>query len=203
MLPIVENINFLLALGTVAVQVASVGLLVLILTKKDEILAPYVARYGLVFGFVLVCAGSFMTLLYSEVFGFVPCGLCWLQRVALYPQVVILGIGAYLKDAHAALYSIALAVFGAAVGLYQHYIQMGGSVTACPTSGGDCSKRILFEFDYITFPLMSASLFIFLILLMLVVLRHTRRTSVSAKENGDAPSEGRGYTLKKYDNTHM
>lgn len=184
MLPIVENINFLLALATIVVQVASVALLALILLKKDDILAPYIARYGLALGFLMVVASSFMTLLYSEVFGFIPCGLCWLQRVALYPQMVILGISAYLKDTNAALYSMALSLFGAVVGLYQHYIQMGGSVSVCPTAGGDCSKRILFEFGYITFPLMSASFFIFLALLMWVMYRHTHNAPRSTKERG-------------------
>lgn len=173
MSPLVAQLNTLLALGALALQGASALLVILILLKKDDFLVPYIQRYALPLSFLLALCASCMTLLYSEVFGFVPCGLCWLQRVALYPLMVILGVGAYLKDRNAALYGIILSVFGAIVGLYQHYIQMGGSVTACPTSGGDCSKRILFEFDYVTFPLMSASFFVFIGLILYMYRRHT------------------------------
>lgn len=94
----------------------------------------------------------------------------------MYPQAVLFAIALFIKDAKAALYSIWLSVFGAGIALYQHYLQMGGhDVLPCPASGaGDCAKRFLFEFGYVTFPLVAFSLFVFLIVLMLFVRRRAR-----------------------------
>ena len=46
-----------------------------------------------------VVAASFLGSLYfSEVANFVPCNLCWYQRIAMYPLVIILAIAAYRDD---------------------------------------------------------------------------------------------------------
>jgi disulfide bond formation protein DsbB len=115
-----------------------------------------------------------MTLIYSEVFGFIPCGLCWLERIFLYPQVILLGVALATKDKVVSKYGIALSIPGMLVSLYQHYLQMGGAeFITCPVigAGADCAERILFEFGFMTFPLMSAFLFAFLIALYLYILK--------------------------------
>jgi len=129
------------------------------------------AERGLWIGFFVALLASALTLFYSDVLGIAACSLCWWQRIFLYPQIFIFAIAAWKKDSAAALYSIALSTVGAAVALYQHFLQMG-VVSAQPCSAipeTDCAARFLFEFGYITFPLMSFSLFVFLIVLMLFV----------------------------------
>jgi len=160
----VESLNLLLALGGVGFILASAVLVFDLYTSRS--LEVYVQKWGLFVAFLLTATGTGMTLIYSEVFGFVPCSLCWFQRIFLYPQLFITGTALYIKEKMVALYGIALSVPGLIISLYQHYIQMGGSeVVGCPTGGGDCSQRILFEFGFMTFPLVSASLFFFLIVL--------------------------------------
>ena len=173
MSPVVETLNYYLALGTVLLQIVCIGLVLLVVLRKTDMIGAFVARFGLLIAFLFAIASTALTLLYSEVFGFEPCGLCWLQRVFLYPQVVLFGVALWKRDAHVALYSIWLSVLGAVIALYQHYIQMGGTeFIDCPVALGDCAKRILFEFGYVTFPLMSFTGFIFLILLMVVYRKH-------------------------------
>jgi disulfide bond formation protein DsbB len=93
----------------------------------------------------------------------------------LYPQVIILGTALYIKDkTYASVYGIILSVFGLIISLYHHYLQMGGSqVIKCPAAGveADCAKRFFFEFDFMTFPLMSGILFLFLIVLYTYILK--------------------------------
>ena len=172
----VEAINYVLALGTLVIQVVGAGLLVVYFFQKKypdlSDIATLIERWGMWKGFALTLAGTALTLLYSEVLGFAPCGICWLQRVFLYPQVVLFALALYKRDKKLADYSIALSVVGGFFALYQHYLQMGGeAVLPCPATGPslDCASRFLFEFGYITFPLMSATLFAFLIVLMLFV----------------------------------
>jgi len=173
----VETINFLLALGTLALQIAGVAFLALFFLRKSipdlEDVASLVGKWGLWLGLLLSLGGSALTLVYSEIFGLAPCGLCWLQRVFLYPLVFLFALAIWKKDNRIADYVIALSSLGAFVALYQHYLQMGGgSLLPCPataTEAIDCGVRFVFEFGYITFPLMSATLFAFIIVLMLFV----------------------------------
>jgi len=173
MTSLIETLNQLLAVGTVILQIAAVVLVIAYFTSKKDTLMHFFSKWGILVAFVVALVSTVLTLIYSDVFGFVPCGLCWLQRVFLYPQVVILGIALWKKHRGVADYIIGLSALGALVALYQHYLQMGGAeFIVCPTAGGaDCAQRIVFEFGYITFPLMAFSTFLFLIVLMLFVRR--------------------------------
>ncbi|MCR4325914.1 MAG: disulfide bond formation protein B [Patescibacteria group bacterium] len=174
----VEAINYWLALATLALQLAGASMLAVYFLRKRftdlEDIAALIGRWGLWAGLILTFGGLSLSLFYSEVLGFAPCALCWVMRVFMYPQVVLFAVALWKRDRAIADYSIALSVFGLAVGLYQHYLQMGGtSVLPCPATpeAADCAQRFLFEFGYITFPLMGATLFTTLIITMLFVRR--------------------------------
>lgn len=166
------DFNFYLALGTVLLQVVTLVLLgVFFMQKRTPALrdiAQSVSERGYLIAVTVAFAASFLALVYSEFTGAEPCPLCWWQRIFLFPQVILLGLAMWKRDPVMADYSIILSVFGAGVALYQHVLQMlPGSGLPCPAVGASCSQRILFEFGYITFPLMAFSTFVFLIVVML------------------------------------
>ena len=172
----IDTINHVLAQGTIVLQILTVGLLALFFLRKRfpdlEDVAVSVQRWGLWVAFLFTLAGTALTIFYSDVLGFLPCGWCWVQRVFLWSQAPMFLIAAIKRDRTIAIYSIVFSALGGAVALYQHYLQMGGSgVLPCPANPGvaDCAQRLIFEFGYITFPLMSASLFAFLIVVMMFV----------------------------------
>lgn len=171
---IVTTLNFYLALGTILLQVATVGIIVDWYVNNGKYLWKYISPYVLPIAFVTSFGSAFMTLLYSEVFGFLPCGLCWLERVFLYPQVLMTAIAIVRKETKAIYeYGIVLSIVGALISLYHHYLQTGGvEFVPCPASGGDCSKRILYEFDYVTFPLMAFTIFAFLIVIFYIARKN-------------------------------
>ena len=49
------------------------------------------------------------SLYYSEIVHYQPCTLCWYQRIAMYPLVLILGIAAWRRDLGVRIYAIPLA----------------------------------------------------------------------------------------------
>ena len=118
-----------------------------------------------------------LSLLYSEYFGFIPCSLCWLQRIAIYPQA-LLAIVAYKTKDHVffPLYGIALSLFGLVVAVYHYIYQMQPKEVAtsllmpCLADGsGDCATKVIEEFGFVTFPLLSAITFAFLIVLFYLI----------------------------------
>lgn len=171
----VETINYLLALGVLALQIFTVAFFVLYAMRKRPDFggaAAFIGRWGMWVAFLASFIASALTLFYSEVLGIEPCPLCWWQRVFLYSQVVLFGVALWKRSATIAGYSILLSLFGLGFALYHHAIQMlpAGSLP-CPATGVSCAARIMFEFGYITYPLMAATLFAFLIALMLFVRR--------------------------------
>ncbi|WP_051195626.1 disulfide bond formation protein B [Meiothermus rufus] len=52
------------------------------------------------------------SLYYSEVRNFIPCTLCWYQRIAMYPLVFLLGIATWRGDAGIRPYALTLSLLG-------------------------------------------------------------------------------------------
>jgi disulfide bond formation protein DsbB len=174
-MPALETVNLYLALATLATQVITLGLLAAFLLRKRiaacaEILAS-VRSWGLWAALLLALGASAMTLIHTAVYNLPPCSLCWWQRIFLYPQVVLFALALMVRDKTVALYSIVLSAIGLGFALYHHVLQMAPAGTIpCPADVSiSCSQILLLEFGYITYPMMGATIFAFLIVLMLIV----------------------------------
>jgi disulfide bond formation protein DsbB len=172
MIETIQNLNHIFAIGGISVIFVT-AILVFDLLQK-QIARTFIQVYGLYIAFFVAIGSATMTLLYSEYFGVIPCGLCWLERVMLYPQILLLGFALCAKDKLVARYGIVLSGAGIIIALYHHFIQMGGTqFVRCPAAGAgaDCAKRFIFEFGFVTFPLLASILFAFLIALYFYILK--------------------------------
>lgn len=126
----------------------------------------FVGKHSLLLSFVIATAGVFGSLIYSEVFGYLPCKLCWIQRIFLYPQAIIFFLAIWKKDYRVWFYTLPLSVMGGLVAVYHAYTQVaGGSFLPCTSEGGACSKVFFVEYGFITIPAMAAVTFLMLIVL--------------------------------------
>lgn len=174
----IHTINLLYAIAGLAILVVSLGLVWDLVYNQQRLYTRFVERYVWVVITATTLGGVATTLLYSEVFEFVPCSLCWLQRVALYPQA-LMSIAAWrVKDQVLfPLYGMVLSGFGFLVAVY-HYIyqnipdEVREGVAPCLADGSaDCADKIMNVFGFVTFPFLSATIFIFLF----VIYWHMRR----------------------------
>jgi disulfide bond formation protein DsbB len=159
-------LNSILAAFTVLGHVALVAGLAYFLIYRNDPGNPVLgalARHGILLAWLVSCAGTALSLVYSEMAGYEPCVLCWYQRIFIYPQVVLLGLAWWRRDDTIIDYSLLLAAIGGAIALYHTYIGYGGPpLVSCAADGlGDpCAKRYVFEFGYVTIPLMSLTSFL-------------------------------------------
>jgi disulfide bond formation protein DsbB len=169
---LLATLNYVLALGSIGVGLFALVLFVAFFLRDTNesarALIAWITPRALwgAFGFSLFAAA--MTLVYSDYLGIEPCSLCWWQRVFLYPQVILFGAAAWKKDSYIAEYSIVLSFFGAGVALYQHFLQIFPGSLPCPSTGVSCAQRFLFEFGFVTYPLMAFALFTLLMAGMLI-----------------------------------
>jgi disulfide bond formation protein DsbB len=126
--------------------------------------------YVLPLGFFITLFSTALSLYYSDYLGILPCGLCWLARVFIYPQVFLFGMAWYKNDKKILDYILALSLVGIIIALYHQSLQMGYSeFVPCPAiaSTVDCAKPTFVEYGFITFPFMGVVTFCFSILLSL------------------------------------
>ncbi len=101
------------------------------------------------------------SLFLSEVMGFIPCNLCWYQRILMYPLVVIIGIGILLRDRRVQYYVLPLSLFGLGIGLYHSLLYYGlipETLQPC-TAGVPCSTRWIEWFGFMGIPFAAFTAF--------------------------------------------
>lgn len=131
-------------------------------------LRRFVGRHATLLSLLVALAALAGSLLYSEVLAFDPCILCWIQRIFIYPQIILAGLALYWKDHGITKYLLGLSVPGALVALYHSWTQFGGfSITPCTAVGGSCAKLYVLEYGYVTIPVMALTTFLYIIVLAL------------------------------------
>jgi disulfide bond formation protein DsbB len=97
------------------------------------------------------------SLYFSEVLKFIPCDLCWFQRIFMYPLVIILGLAIIRKDSQIALYSLTLSTIGGLISIYHYSIQkipfLGENAPACGRV--PCTGEYINWFGFITIPFLA------------------------------------------------
>ncbi len=102
------------------------------------------------------------SLFFSEVMQLPPCVLCWYQRIAMYPLVLIIGAGIIMRDTKLKSYALPLSLIGLAISIYHNLLYYGilpESIAPC-TQGVSCTTVQLQWLGFITIPLMALTAFI-------------------------------------------
>jgi len=118
--------------------------------------------YGLYFAWIVAIVATGGSLYFSEIMGFVPCDLCWYQRIFMYPLVILLGLASYRNDRNLIAYVMPLSIIGGLISLY-HYgkqkIPALDAVMPCK-SGIPCNQDHLDWLGFITIPFLALIAFI-------------------------------------------
>lgn len=119
---------------------------------------------------VLATAGS---LYFSEVANFEPCTLCWYQRIAMYPLVVILGIAAARRERAGAVYAAVLAAMGALISLYHIVLEWFPALDsgACDPDN-PCTLLWFRVFGFISLPTLALAAFLLILTLTTIRAAH-------------------------------
>ena len=108
---------------------------------------------------ITAMAGS---LFFSEILLYPPCVLCWYQRIAMYPLVIILAVGIAKKDKLIAWYALPLSLIGLGISIFHnllYYKLIPDEIAPCIT-GVSCTTKFIEYFGFITIPFLSMLSFI-------------------------------------------
>ncbi len=168
----VHYLNLFLGTGAILLQVASVIALGLLFVgpKKNKYL-DFIDTNYMKLGFLISLFASLFSFVYSEIIGFLPCHLCWYQRVFTFPLVFIFASAIWHKDRKIVKYVLPLVSVGFIVSVYQNFFYYFGESSSlpCDASGVSCYQRLVSEFGgYISIPMLALSSFLAILTVVLV-----------------------------------
>ncbi len=127
----------------------------------------------LAFAWVVALVATLGSLYYSEVRLFLPCELCWYQRIFMYPQAVLLAMALWRQDFGVWPYSLALSLVGGSIStlhlLEQRFPHLFTLACKPPVP---CSAEYIPQFPI---PLQALLAFLLIALSMALLSREARR----------------------------
>jgi disulfide bond formation protein DsbB len=136
---------------------------------------------ALVAAWIAMCG----SLYFSEVRGYVPCVLCWYQRILMYPLAGIIAVGLLRRDWHLPYYVLPFSVFGLGVSTYHYLLEktdIFAGAAAC-RQGASCTTQWINWFGFVTIPFLALTGF--LIITLMAVIALINRQPVGEDEEGD------------------
>jgi len=136
---------------------------------------------ALVTAWVAMCG----SLYFSEVRGYVPCVLCWYQRILMYPLTLVIAIGLLRRDWNLPYYVLPFSLIGLGVSTYHYLLEktdlFAGSA-AC-RQGVSCTTQWINWFGFVTIPFLALTAFLIISIMTVVAL--VNREPVGEDEEGD------------------
>jgi disulfide bond formation protein DsbB len=172
----------LAALGIVG-QIAAASLLAAALLAAFGAGRPLRFARDLMWGnelwltFVVAAVATLGSLFFSEITHFVPCKLCWFQRIFMYPLAIVVPLMALAHDRRAARYVLPLPVIGIPITIYHMLIERGvveQAKTCLISAPGGCATKWIEEFGYVTIPTLALTSFVLCIIFLVFAILSER-----------------------------
>jgi disulfide bond formation protein DsbB len=125
------------------------------------------------------------SLYFSEVRGYVPCVLCWYQRILMYPLAGIIAVGLLRRDWHLPYYVLPFSLFGLGVSTYHYLLEktdIFAGAAACQ-QGVSCTTQWINWFGFVTIPFLALTAFLIITIMSVIAL--VNREPVGEDEEGD------------------
>lgn len=116
------------------------------------------------------------SLFFSEVRGYEPCQLCWIQRIFMYPLVLIIGIAFVQKNAKIAVTTAIFSIMGTAISLYHYGLQKVSFLSEnAPACGRvSCTGEYINIFGFITIPFLALTAFVLITVTSFMLLKASK-----------------------------
>lgn len=137
----------------------------------------FVLENGLHLSWVVALVATLGSLYFSEVKEYLPCKLCWYQRILMYPQVLLLAIAAVRKQTGIYAYVLPMTLLGACVSTYHYLMEKTDWIPSTSFSCGmvPCDIEYINWFGFVTIPFLALCGFVLISVIHLLLWRYSRR----------------------------
>lgn len=132
---------------------------------------PNLQNYLLYIAWIVSITATLGSLYFSEILEYIPCELCWFQRIFMYPLSIILGVATYSGDKSLKRVVLPLSIIGGCISYYHYMLQkVPGFAEIKPcTQGVPCNVDYINWFGFITIPFLALIAFVIITLCMIYV----------------------------------
>ncbi len=183
----------IVGIGSLIGQISIIPLLFLLFGKKNINIKE---KYLLLLISFIIFLSIIGSLLFSDYFMKEPCNLCWLQRVLLFPQILLIFLS-FIKKKTSLLYDelTLFSFLGFFLALYQSIGQQKATLSSFSCgidSSPSCNTIHMLSFGYITFPVASATVFALIFFLSLLA-KKTRKNSLFEAKKREQQGKPQGF----------
>jgi disulfide bond formation protein DsbB len=135
-----------------------------------------VAPQSVLLAWIVATVTTLGSLYYSEHAGFVPCELCWYQRIVMYPLVIVLGVAWLRRDLQVWKTVLVFVVIGAPLSLYHWLVERVPAFaesSSCSVTV-PCTTPYFEKLGFVTLAWMAMSSFLLIGVLMLCTVVGSR-----------------------------
>lgn len=159
----------LIAISVVLLQLALIATVVLWLTNKTVVVP--IAKYAhLILGIVFI-GSALGSLYFSDIVGYEPCLLCWWQRIFIFGIGILALTADIRKSALLRKQVLWFSVIGICIAIFHNIIDIFPTGLDVCGEGASCLARYVYEFSYITIPMMSLTVLVSGLVLALLAKR--------------------------------
>jgi disulfide bond formation protein DsbB len=165
-------LNTLLAIGTIVIALGIISLIIGMILKTPFV-SWIIERSNIILPIIFIGA-AVGSLVYEHILGYAPCILCWYQRLAIFPVAFLSATGDIRTNPLLRRQVLILAIYGFAIALFHNYLDIfqPAGLSVCGADGISCAVRYVYEFGFITIPLMSGIVLLSGIVLAVVASRY-------------------------------
>lgn len=139
---------------------------------KSFTFTDFLYRSTLYFALAVALTATLGSLYFSEIRHYLPCNLCWYQRILMYPLVVVIAVGLLRQDFNMPYYVLPLTLVGQGIATY-HYLLEKTDIFSSPTScqvGIPCTTPWINWGGFITIPFLAMCAFFLITLLSIIAM---------------------------------
>jgi disulfide bond formation protein DsbB len=128
---------------------------------------------------LLATAGSWFL---SARLGWIPCTLCWYQRILMYPLSIVLLVGVLRRERRVYQYVLPFSLWGAGVAMYHYLLQKTDwfPPPAC-TAGVPCTVDYINLYGFVTVPFLALVAFLIITVAMFISMLAGDETPVQPR----------------------
>jgi len=175
---LVSAVNLSFSLFTIIAQAIILLNIISFFINRNKKIISFFSKKAFFFSLIISLTATIGSFFYSEITDFEPCKLCWLQRIFMYPQIIILSAAILTKKNEKIItyISLILSIIGIIIAGYHYLYQLNiAPEFYCSKnnySSISCSQVFVKQFGYITIPMMSLTAFSFIVVLMIFRLKN-------------------------------
>ena len=190
--------NFFLVLTLVADAVVVAGALLglaALVSKRARARALDVARFvgpqAVLVAWIVALVTMLGSLYYSEHAGYLPCELCWYQRILMYPLVIVLGVGWLRRDSKVWMTAAPFVVIGAPLSLYHWLVERVPSFAESSSCSivAPCTAPYFEKLGFVTLAWMCLSSFLLIGTLLVLSVVAQRDAATTEQDAGTVVAE--------------